>query len=157
MKNVSQNKAIHFINKIKFAGTHECWEWLGPKSKHGYGYSYFGNKNKRVHRVFLEYHLKQEIPKNLVVDHMCRNRGCVNPNHLRVVSVSENVLAYNSQSITKILKDRTCCPNCGGPLVQMKTRKRRQCKPCDRERVRKCWVKNGHKYEARRKAKKGNK
>lgn len=69
----------------------ECWEWLGFKSKTGYGLTYVSGlqKNMLAHRVaYLR--AKGEDPGPLDVDHTCHNRGCVNPEHLRAVTHKVN-------------------------------------------------------------------
>ena len=71
-----------------------CWEWGGTITSKGYGVVPIPsatNKNYTyAHRFFYE-RLVGEIPNNLVIDHLCRNRSCVNPEHLEAVSISENV------------------------------------------------------------------
>jgi len=67
-----------------------CWEWLKGKNRDGYGYLKSDDKFLRAPRFFYEQFIGK-IPKNKVIDHLCRNRICVNPQHLEIVSVGENI------------------------------------------------------------------
>jgi len=78
------------INKIK-KDKKGCWNWLGKLNSGGYGLLGWNRKVIRAHRYFYEYY-KGKIPKGLQIDHLCRNRGCVNPNHLEAVTCQTNVL-----------------------------------------------------------------
>lgn len=63
-----------------------CWVWDKPHPDSGYG-QFFG----QAHRWSYEYHFGA-IPEELHLDHLCRNRACVNPWHLEPVSLVENVM-----------------------------------------------------------------
>lgn len=71
-------------------GDDGCWQWIGSNNGRGYGQIYFDQRRGLVpaHRVSLMLR-DGEWPDGLV-DHTCHNRGCVNPDHLRVVSASQN-------------------------------------------------------------------
>lgn len=69
--------------------TDSCWLWTGNKTWNGYGYYCFQKQRKRAHRVAFEL-ANGPIAKGLVIDHMCRNRLCVNPAHLQAVTSLAN-------------------------------------------------------------------
>lgn len=70
-----------------------CWEWVGSVSRSGYGQFWSVSKDayEPAHRVGYEL-LIGAVPEGLCLDHLCRNRKCVNPDHLEPVSLGENVL-----------------------------------------------------------------
>jgi hypothetical protein len=69
-----------------------CWNWTGNTNKvTGYGYVYVGpGKQGIAHRAAYR-ELVGPIPAGLVLDHLCRNKRCVNPKHLEPVTQGENV------------------------------------------------------------------
>jgi len=73
-----------------------CWNWMAKKSKTGYGrIGVKGDKQDYAHRVAYRL-MRGPIPDGLTIDHLCRNRGCVNPAHMEVVSSRTNTLRGNS-------------------------------------------------------------
>lgn len=67
-----------------------CWLWLGCTNHKGYGKIRVGSKQEFAHRVSYEIHTRQ-IPDGLQIDHLCRVRCCVNPDHLEPVTAGENI------------------------------------------------------------------
>lgn len=79
-----------------------CWIWRGTILRSGYAQTRVLNKGILAHRLSYETYIGP-IPKDLVIDHLCRVRACVNPFHLEAVTVSENnrrMMKFRSQSIT---------------------------------------------------------
>lgn len=72
--------------------TGECWRWTGwhDGGHPRYGRMRFGSRHERAHRVAFR-DFNNRIPEGWVVDHLCRNTICVNPNHLEAVEQPENV------------------------------------------------------------------
>jgi hypothetical protein len=77
-----------FLSKITVTQS-GCWEKTGKKDKDGYKFFSISGRDQRAHRYSYEIH-KGKIPEGLVIDHLCKNEGCCNPDHLEVVTVAEN-------------------------------------------------------------------
>lgn len=73
-----------------------CIIFEGTRNRDGYAKLNFRHEGAHVqlyaHRVFWTLANGREIPSNRVLDHVCRNRACVNPAHLQLVSVKTNAL-----------------------------------------------------------------
>lgn len=68
-----------------------CWQWIAGLSDTGYGsFTARESSASNAHRWAFEFFFG-EIPKGLVLDHLCRNRACVNPWHLDVVTHRVNI------------------------------------------------------------------
>lgn len=67
-----------------------CWDWVGGHTTAGYGTTWNGRGMVYAHRLLYERH-KGPVPEGLHIDHLCRNRGCVNPDHLEAVPCKENI------------------------------------------------------------------
>jgi len=66
-----------------------CWVWQRNHCNR-YGSDYTGGKSRSAHRMIYEQFVG-EIPPGMVLDHICRNTYCVNPDHLEVVTQTENI------------------------------------------------------------------
>jgi hypothetical protein len=79
-------------HRIDYNGAGGCWIFSGTITPNGYGQVYHnGNTHALAHRVVFEA-VVGPIPEGLVIDHICRVRHCVNPEHLEPVTQRENLL-----------------------------------------------------------------
>ena len=68
----------------------DCWEWIGSRVADGYGQFWVGGKMRRAHRYSFDMSPSGPLTPGQQLDHLCRNRACVNPYHLEQVSHREN-------------------------------------------------------------------
>src|SRR6266436_3987369 len=127
-----------FMEKVEepFCAHNECWVWKGSKTGSGYGQIWVDGKHVTAHRISHELFIGP-IPEGHAVDHLCRNRLCVQPDHLQALDHYANWSQWNLS--------KTHCIN-GHPYDEQNTyrvRGERQCRICRRGAVRR--------YQARRK------
>jgi len=103
-----------FVDRFwaKVCKTDFCWEWTSYKVKCYARITRLG-KSVGAHRIAYEL-VKGPIPDGLVIDHLCRNSGCVNPDHLEAVTVRTNTMRGIGPSAVNAAK--TSC-NLGHPLT----------------------------------------
>jgi len=86
-----------------------CWLWVGALLRSGgYGAVRWNGGAARAHRVAYE-ELVGRIPEELELDHLCRVRCCVNPEHLEPVTHAVNLLRGVGTAI-QIKRNKTHCP-----------------------------------------------
>lgn len=117
-----------------------CWAWTGYVNNTGYGHYGRGEHAGLAHRLAYEFQ-RGPIPEGLTLDHLCRNRLCVNPDHLEPVTAYENFRRGNAPAAKNLRKSH--CLN-GHPLSgnnldlwQLRVMGRRTCRTCSRDRYNK--------------------
>jgi hypothetical protein len=107
--------------------TPSCWLWTGPRTPNGYGV-FMGTTAHRVSYV-LEV---APIPVGFHLDHLCRNRRCVNPSHLEPVTLAEN----NRRAAAVLDRLNRPCRRGHDPLDRRMRSGELRCRSCDTENTR---------------------
>ena len=99
-----------FMAKVCIAEESGCWQWTGALKANGYGSFCAGGRNSvtYAHRWSYEHHIGR-IPDGFHIDHLCRNRACVNPGHLEPVTARTNLL--RGEGLTARRAAQTHCGN----------------------------------------------
>lgn len=128
---MDERKLKLFWEKVDKNGENGCWNWVGKSTKQGYG---VWQITVVAHRLSWEIE-RGKVPEGLVLDHLCRNPSCVNPDHLEPVTIRENIRrGYNQVSVA--MRKTTCAK--GHPLVlkHHPSRDMRGCTICATQRMR---------------------
>ena len=79
-----------FMDKVSVNEATGCMEWTGSMLPNGYGQVGWRNRLWVAHRAFWVF-MGNPDPTGFDLDHKCRNRKCINPDHLEIVTRSENL------------------------------------------------------------------
>lgn len=123
------DKSRFFAKVIISFDKNKCWVWKNPLDN-GYGRFWIGTKTGLAHRISYQI-LVGDIPTGKQIDHLCRNRSCVNPSHLEPVDIKTNVL--RGEGLSAMNARKTHCkrnhPLSGNNLF-INNRNQRVCKIC---------------------------
>lgn len=115
-----------FWANVDMSNASGCWTWLQSTASHGYGQTWDGVTVRLAHRVAWTLWHREQIPEGLTIDHLCRNRRCVNPLHLRLLTNVENARLNGASQ-------RTHCPR-GHPYegdnLRINAKGHRLCREC---------------------------
>jgi hypothetical protein len=109
-----------------------CWGFTGNGGDGEYHRVRWHGRLTTAHRIAWEL-ARCPIPAELVIDHLCRNRGCVNPSHMEVVDMATNTLRGESPP-ARNARQMTCSRGHAFETV-LSASGRRRCRQCDRDRA----------------------
>lgn len=113
-----------------------CWNWALSTNRWGYGQVGCMGKKMSAHRLFYEFY-RGRVSGGLQLDHLCRNRRCVNPAHLEAVPQRVNILRGVGGPAVNFAK--TACAH-GHPFDERNTHVTqsgtRRCRVCNKLRAR---------------------
>lgn len=146
---LSARNIERIFSKIEVDPITDCWNWTGAMFPHGYGSICWKGRTEYVHRVMFAWLIeplrrhphkgkRKSIPS---LDHLCRNRRCVNPAHLELTSQRINIL--RGVGPCAINSKKTFCPY-GHPLEVRGNR--RFCRTCANASARKRYNDNSKRY-----------
>ena len=125
-----------FVSRIDFA---DCWLWTGALSKAtGYGSFRSGPAHRWAYTFFVG-----PIPTGLQIDHLCRVRRCVNPDHMEPVTIRENLLRSPLTHAGRLAAQTHCIH--GHEFTPENTYlygRMRSCRTCRRERANRYYHRN---------------
>lgn len=136
-QSVLEQRAVWFWRHVQ--KTEKCWLWTAQVSWRGYGRFRVldGPRGTMMAHRFSYQLLIGPIPRGLTLDHLCREKRCVNPEHLEVVTLRENILRGNSLPAINARKTHCKRGHClSGKNVVITTAGYRNCRECNNERRR---------------------
>lgn len=125
--------AERFQAKIGLPDDNGCWPWIAAVSAStGYGKFWTGQRLVNAHQYAFQRAVGMDRNPGYEIDHLCRNRVCVNPEHLELVTKAENIRRSSAPGANN--RAKTQCPR-GHPYDVVNTLfsgGRRRCRICMR-------------------------
>ena len=124
-------KISDFWKNVAVGGMDACWPWLRAVTSAGYGSVFIDGRRQSAHRVAYAL-VHGPIPDSLVIDHKCRNKVCVNPRHLDLVTTRVNVIDRSQSPVAQNARKTHC--RLGHPFntenTYVDSTGRRHCRTC---------------------------
>lgn len=139
----SKTTEERFWVKVDKNGPNGCWKWLACHNARGYGIfavrdPHGGWRNVLAHRFSYEFH-GNKIPERFDVDHLCRNPGCLRPDHLEAVTHRENMLRGDTFAARQAAQTECINGHEYTPENTYRWRGKRKCRECSRINDRRYW------------------
>jgi hypothetical protein len=132
---MSTTLADRLSAKIDKTDPSGCWLWTASRKPCGYGQINLNGRPRPAHRVVYEL-LVGPIPAGLQLDHLCRVRSCVNPEHLEPVTSRENTRRGRAvEALRELAAQMTHCKSghpLSGPNMYVDAKGHRLCRACRR-------------------------
>lgn len=128
-----QPAIVRLFKRVEKQGNYGCWTWLGVPSSSGYGGIQVNGRTVKVHRLSYTL-LVGPIGEGLTIDHICRNKLCVNPRHLEPVTRRVNTL--RGVGPAAVYARRTACGRGHSFTAEntlIRPNKARRCRVCRRD------------------------
>lgn len=114
-------EADRFWCRVAPAGPADCWLWNGGKKAAGYGNMAVrkpdGSWTQTPAHRWVYLHMVGPIPPGFEIDHVCQERGCVNPCHLEAVTLQENRRRRDADHPFRLTRDPVPMPHAGPPIL----------------------------------------
>ena len=143
---ISHVDASRFLNKTNKDGEipifcpmlGPCWEWKGAINSRGHGIFWFEKRLQTAHSVSYRLFVSH-IPSGLEIDHLCRVRHCVNPEHLEAVTHQENMARGFYGLKTHCIYEHPY----SGDNLYITPKGHRQCRLCKQKAMERYYKKHG--------------
>lgn len=123
-----------YIERNVVVDANRCWLWQKARDYDGYGQGWIRGTSRKAHRLAYE-EWRGEVPAGLQLDHLCRVRHCVNPDHLEPVTNIENIrrgLLGRRWQTDRCIRGHLYIPE----NTFINTKGSPGCRPCTRQQVR---------------------